>query len=92
MFEGQTWIVVSAAIGCAVLWSKEGPNKLRIYALSDVVDRLPFSENGRYFVQFLVFVLIGTFASLLMIAPGTARQAFAAGLGCTAALTKTARK
>jgi hypothetical protein len=92
MFEGQVWIVIAAAVGCAVLWSKEGPTKLRVDALSNVVDRLPFAENVRYFVQFFVFVLIGTFASLLMIAPTTARQAFAAGLGCTAALTKTAKK
>jgi hypothetical protein len=92
VFEGQGWVVIAAASGCAVLWSKEGPNKLRIYALSDVVDRLPLSENTRYFIQFIVFVVLGTFASLLMIAPATARQAFAAGLGCTAALTRTAKK
>ena len=50
MFEGHGWIILSAAIGTAVLWSKEGPCKLRIYALSNVIDRLPFSENKRYFI------------------------------------------
>jgi hypothetical protein len=91
MFEGQGWLIVSAAMGCAVLWSKDGPSKLRIYALSNLVDRLPLAENARYFVQFVLFVLLGTFASLLMISPTTARQAFAAGLGCTAALGKASK-
>jgi hypothetical protein len=91
MFEGQGWVIISAAMGCAILWSKDGPNKLRIYALSNVVDRLPLTENKRYFIQFALFILVGTFASLLMIAPVSARQAFAAGLGCTAAFARAAK-
>jgi hypothetical protein len=91
MFEGQRWIVISAAVGCVVLWAKDGPGKLRTYALSNLIDRLPCSENTRYFIQFCVFVIVGTFASLIMVGPNTARQAFAAGLGCTAALARVAK-
>ncbi len=92
MFEGQRWIVISTVIGCMVLWAKEGPGKVRAYALSNVIDHLPWSENTRYLIQFLVFVSVGTFASLVLVGPSTARQAFAAGLGCTAALTRPAKK
>ena len=88
-FQGIHWMVVATAAGAILLWCKEGPEKLRVYALSPVVERLPMNEQWRYIIQMLVFIVLGTFVALLLTDPQNVRQAFAAGLGWTAGLSKS---
>ena len=88
MFQGSAWIIVAVVAGTTLLWCKEGREKLQVYSLSRLVQLLPFSKNTQYVVQVVVFVALGSFIALLLTEPSNPRQAFAAGLGWTAGLTR----
>ena len=50
--------------------------------MTPILEKLiPNHKNFRYFVQLIVFTLLGTAVALLFIRPGTAQQGLAAGLG-----------
>lgn len=84
--EGPFWLVVATLLGALILWCKEPPNSLRAYKLSEITDRIP-NESVRYYVQLTAFLVIGTFAALVLTNPSKVSQAFAAGLGWTAGLS-----
>ena len=88
MLQGTAWYVACAATGALLLWCKEGPEKLRVYALSPIVDRLPVGENARYCVKLAVFLALGSFMGLVLTEPTNARQALTAGFAWTAALAR----
>jgi hypothetical protein len=72
-----------AAVGATVLYSTWGRRKLRPYLLSDLIDTLPISENLRVWIEFVVFIGIGTVVAVALTRPSNQAQAFSAGLGWT---------
>jgi len=88
-FTSPLWLVAAAATGAVVLWCKEPPERKRVYGLSEIFERVPISDNSRYFSQMAMFLVFGTFLGLAMTNPSHVRQAFAAGLGWTAGFSTT---
>lgn len=91
MFEPPTyefWSVLFTGIGAALLWAKMGRERIRTFALSELIGLLKFSDRPATFLEFLVFIALGTLLAVAIVQPTNAMQAFAAGLGWTSLLTK----
>jgi len=89
--EGPLWVITCTIIGALVLWCKEPPDRLRVYYLSDITDRIP-KESWRYWIQLAVFLTLGTLVALVFTNPTTPAQGLASGLGWTALITKSSEK
>lgn len=79
--------VFFTALGATILWGRWGRDRLRPYLLPECLNLLDrwFSEhkNWKDFIEFAIFIFLGTVVAIMVVEPSTSRQAFAAGLGWT---------
>jgi len=85
----QFWAhALFAFLGAGLLYMQWGRSKLRAYAFSDLLDTFNLTENVRYRMELVIFVLVGTIVALGIARPSTVAQAFSAGLGWTGIAAK----
>ena len=90
MFEVPTytdWNMFFTAIGAMILWGSWGRRKLKPFMLSGIV-RLFLKGRTATFVEFLVFIILGTIVGVAVVKPVTAAQALTAGFAWTGALAR----
>ncbi|MDA2933328.1 hypothetical protein MYX82_03185 [Acidobacteria bacterium AH-259-D05] len=93
LWEGtEPRTVVAVAAGVTFLWarfsSKKGRRRLMTYIpFSDYIDHY-VSPLIAYPLNFIIFVVVGTYAAIVLADPETPRQGLAAGLAWTAFVTK----
>jgi hypothetical protein len=85
------WVIAFTASGAIVYWCKWGPNKLRAFALSAIVDLLPVSALWKSIIEVLVFTALGCFIGIGLLQPINAPQAVTAGFAWTGAFAKMRR-
>jgi hypothetical protein len=81
------WSTAYTAVGAVLFWSLKGRTKLRVFALSDVVEKVISNPRLCYVVEFFLFVSIGCFVAVGVADPGNPRQAITAGLAWTGLLS-----
>ena len=75
--------VFFTAVGVIVLWGKLGPDRMKVYALSNLIRTLVSSDRLTVSLEFAVFLFIGVVAAVGIVQPTTIAQAISAGLGWT---------
>ena len=91
MFEVPTfeiWAVVFTGLGAIVVWGRLGPKKIRVFALSRLIEALGFTDRRLMFAEFFVFVGLGIVVGVAVVQPTTVPQALAAGMGWTGLLSQ----
>jgi hypothetical protein len=71
-----------------VYWCKWGPNKLRAYALSSIVELLPLSPGWRSVIEVVTFTALGCFIGIGVLQPVNPQQALTAGFAWTGLFAK----
>ena len=66
-----------------MLWAKIRLQKLKPKLFAELVDLIPCDEKKRRFIEFVIFVSIGTFIGIYVVSPATPQQAVAAGFAWT---------
>jgi hypothetical protein len=69
-----------------------GQARRKAYGLYDLVRRLPVGSNMQYYIQFILFIAIGSFVGIAFTQPSNAAQAIAAGLAWTSLCTSHQRE
>ena len=96
-FDTQPWVIAFTAFGTIILWLKENathaksgevPRALRVFALTGLIDRLKLSNEARWWIQFAIFVVLGTLVGIAFVKPMTVIQGASAGMGWTAAFSQ----
>jgi len=77
------WNTAYTAVGAIGYWGLKGRTKLRVYTLSDLIERLNWSDRACYVTEFLVFIVLGCFVGVGVVEPTNPRQAITAGLAWT---------
>jgi hypothetical protein len=85
----QNWIFT--AVGATVLYSTWGREKLRPFMLSDLIDTLHLEDRLRIWVEFIVFIMLGTVVAVAFTQPVSKAQAISAGLGWTGLVFRPSR-
>ena len=75
--------VFFTSVGVIVLWGKLGVERVKVYALSDLIRKLIPNDRLGAFFEFAVFVSLGVIAAVGIVQPATIAQAISAGLGWT---------
>lgn len=91
MFEVPTfdlWAVVFTALGAIIVWARLGPEKIRVFALSRLIEGLGFRNRNQMLLEFVVFVSLGIVVGVAVVQPTTVPQALAAGMGWTGLLSQ----
>lgn len=91
MFEAPTfefWPTFYTAVGVSILWARMGYRRVRVYALSELVEQFRLSQKVNVIIQFCVFLALGIVVAVALVEPTSPPQAFAAGLGWTALLAQ----
>ena len=85
----QFWLhVFCAFLGAGMLYMQWGRSKLRAYAFGYFLDMFEMGEKVRVRFELVIFVVGGTFVTMLFTHPSTGMQAFSAGLGWTGLVAK----
>jgi hypothetical protein len=77
------WVIVFTGAGALVFWCKWGPDKLKAFALSRVVELLPFSPRTKAIIEVLVFTALGCLIGIGVLQPTNPTQALTAGFAWT---------
>jgi hypothetical protein len=85
------WKLSYTAIGVMIAWGKLGRSKLRPYVLADVIEMIPIGENGKYLIEFLVFLILGCAVGIGVTDPRNVAQAIMAGFGWTGIFSQYGR-
>lgn len=91
MFETPTydlWAVLYTAVGATSVWARLGRKKMRVFALSRLIEGLDFSDKTKLIAEFCIFVSMGVVVGVGVVQPTTAAQALAAGMGWTGLLAQ----
>lgn len=75
-------------LGTGLLYMQWGRSQLRVFAFSDFLDTFKMEETTRIRLELAVFLVVGTAVAMGITRPGTASQAFSAGLGWTGLAAK----
>lgn len=81
-----------AALGAFALWLRLKYGSSVLGSLEQLVDEILDNFTGRGLAKFAIFVTFGAIFSVIVVAPGTARQAMAAGMAWTSLLGRMATK
>ena len=68
-------VVAFTASGALIYWCKWGPNKLKAFALSRIVELLPVSPLWKNIIEVLVFTSLGCFIGIGILQPVNPSQA-----------------
>lgn len=79
------WVIAFTAAGAVVYWCKWGPDKLRVFALSRIIDLLPVNPLLRAILELVVFTALGCFLGIGLLQPVNPQQAVTAGFAWTGA-------
>ena len=91
MFDVPTYelgSVVFTALGVVSVWGRLGPKKIRVFALSRLIEELGFTGKTKVIVEFCIFVSTGVVVGVGVVQPTSAAQALAAGMGWTGLLAQ----
>lgn len=77
------WVIAFTAAGAIVYWCKWGPNTLRAYGLSRIIDLLPVSPQTKQILEPLVFTVLGCIVGIGVLQPINPTQALTAGFAWT---------
>jgi hypothetical protein len=77
------WVIAYTAAGAIVYWCKWGPDKLRAYALSRILDLFPLNPRWRGIIEVLTFTVLGCFLGIGILQPVNPQQAVTAGFAWT---------
>ena len=93
MFQMPTFelpSMVFTALGAMLVWARLGPEKVRVFALSRLVEGLRISDTAKLLTEFCIFVTLGVVVGVAVVQPTTVTQALAAGMGWTGLLSQPA--
>lgn len=77
------WVIAFTAAGALVYWCKWGPDTLRAYGLSRVINLLPVSPRTKRILEPLAFTALGCFLGIGLMQPINPTQAVTAGFAWT---------
>ena len=83
-------MLIYAALGAFALWLRLKYGASILGGIEHLVDEILDDFSVRGVAKFLLFVTFGAIISAIMVAPGTARQAMAAGMAWTSLLGRIA--
>jgi len=82
------WVIAYTAVGAIVYWCKWGPDKLRVYGLSKIVELLPIDNRWKRIIELLAFTVVGCFVGIGVLQPINPQQALTAGFAWTGLFAK----
>jgi hypothetical protein len=77
------WVIAFTAAGAIVYWCRWGPNALRVYGLSRIIDLLDVSDRTKRILELSAFVVLGCFIGIGVLQPTNPTQALTAGFAWT---------
>ena len=91
MFQMPTFEIAPmafTALGATIVWARLGPEKVRVFALSRLVEGLGIADRTKLLTEFFIFVTLGVVVGVAVVQPTTVTQALAAGMGWTGLLSQ----
>ena len=75
-----------------MFWGFKGRTKLRVFTLSDVLEKLIAKDRFRHLLEFAVFIALGCFVGIGITDPKNPQQALTAGLAWTGVFSSSSRR
>ena len=80
-------MVLYTALGVIFLYCKWGRKRIKVYALSEILDMWTTEQTTpRLAAELIIFVVVGCILAIGVVDPTTPAQALTAGLGWTGLL------
>lgn len=93
MFEAPTfevYSVVFTALGAMIVWARLGPKRVRVFALSRLIEGMGLTNRTKFIAELVIFVAMGVVVGVAVVQPTNVPQALAAGMGWTGLLSQPA--
>lgn len=84
----DTYAIVFTAVGASLVWARMGPKKVRIFALTRLIEGLGIEGKIGVVAEFMIFVAMGVVIGVAVVQPTNVTQALAAGMGWTGLLSQ----